>query len=80
MPESQVIANEKNGLTSRGGRPLVGFNISYVPASVLTEFAEKIVRPYYKGNLNAAIQDLTGIIIGPFVGKRTLILTRWNPA
>jgi hypothetical protein len=28
------------------------------PASLLTEFAEKIVRPYYKGNMNAAIQDL----------------------
>jgi hypothetical protein len=29
-----------------------------VPASVITDFAEKIVRPYYRGNLNAAIQDL----------------------
>jgi hypothetical protein len=29
-----------------------------VPASLLTEFAEKIVRPYYQGNMNAAIQDL----------------------
>ena len=29
-----------------------------VPASLITEFAEKIVRPYYRGNLNAAIQDL----------------------
>jgi hypothetical protein len=27
-------------------------------ASLITEFAEKIVRPYYNGNLNAAIQDL----------------------
>ena len=24
-----------------------------VPASLLAEFAEKIVRPYYSGNLNA---------------------------
>ncbi len=31
-----------------------------VPASLITEFAEKIVRPYYNGNLNAAIQDLIG--------------------
>ncbi len=31
-----------------------------VPASLITEFAEKIVRPYYSGNLNAAIQDLIG--------------------
>ena len=29
-----------------------------VPASLLSEFAEKIVRPYYSGNMNAAIQDL----------------------
>lgn len=29
-----------------------------VPASLLSEFAEKIVRPYYKGNMNAPIQDL----------------------
>ena len=29
-----------------------------VPASLITEFAQKIVKPYYDGNLNAAIQDL----------------------
>lgn len=29
-----------------------------VSASLITEFAEKIVRPYYNGNLNSAIQDL----------------------
>ncbi|MEN3053074.1 MAG: hypothetical protein ABC606_04625 [Candidatus Methanosuratincola petrocarbonis] len=29
-----------------------------VPASLVAEFAEKIARPYYKGSLNAAIQDL----------------------
>jgi len=29
-----------------------------VPASLLNEFAEKIVWPYYKGNLNSAVQDL----------------------
>jgi hypothetical protein len=29
-----------------------------VPAFLLSEFAEKIVRPYYQGNMNAAIQDL----------------------
>jgi hypothetical protein len=37
---------------------LVDLTFHGVPASLLTEFAEKIVRPYYKGNLNAAIQDL----------------------
>ena len=29
-----------------------------VPARLLTEFAEKIARPYYNGNMNMAIQDL----------------------
>lgn len=29
-----------------------------VSASLVAEFAEKIVKPYYDGNLNAAIQDL----------------------
>lgn len=37
---------------------LVDLTFHKVPASLLTEFAEKIVRPYYHGNLNAAIQDL----------------------
>jgi hypothetical protein len=29
-----------------------------VSASLILEFAEKIVKPYYAGNLNAAFQDL----------------------
>ncbi len=29
-----------------------------VPSSLLIEFSEKIVRPYYRGSLTAAIQDL----------------------
>jgi len=33
---------------------LVDLTFHNVPASLLTEFAEKIVRPYYNGNLNAA--------------------------
>jgi len=37
---------------------LVDLTFHNVSASLLTEFAEKIVRPYYAGNLNAAIQDL----------------------
>jgi hypothetical protein len=37
---------------------LVDLTFHELPASLLTEFAEKIVRPYYKGNLNAAVQDL----------------------
>jgi len=37
---------------------LVDLTFHEVPASLLSEFVEKIVRPYYAGNLNAAIQDL----------------------
>lgn len=37
---------------------LVDLTFHSFPASLLSEFAEKIVRPYYGGNLNAAIQDL----------------------
>ena len=37
---------------------LVDLTFHSVPASLLAEFAEKIVRPYYAGNINAAIQDL----------------------
>jgi hypothetical protein len=29
-----------------------------VPSSLLIEFSEKIVRPYYRGSITAAIQDL----------------------
>lgn len=37
---------------------LLDLTFHSVPASLLSEFAEKIVKPYFKGNLNAAIQDL----------------------
>ena len=37
---------------------LVDLTFHNVPASLLSEFAEKIVRPYYAGNMNIAIQDL----------------------
>ena len=37
---------------------LVDLTLHDVPASLISEFAEKIVRPYYNGNLNVAIQDL----------------------
>lgn len=29
-----------------------------IPAALLIEFAQKIVRPYYKGNLNKALKEL----------------------
>ncbi len=37
---------------------LVELRLNNVPASLLAEFAEKIVQPYYNGNVNAAVQDL----------------------
>ncbi|MCW3994523.1 MAG: hypothetical protein NWE98_00030 [Candidatus Bathyarchaeota archaeon] len=36
----------------------VNLTLHSVPASLIAEFAEKIVKPYYNGNLNVAIQDL----------------------
>lgn len=40
----------------------VGFSVDLtlhdISASLLTEFAEKIVRPYYSGNTSDAIKDL----------------------
>ncbi len=36
----------------------INLTLHNYPASVLTEFIENIVEPYYNGNLNAAIQDL----------------------
>lgn len=37
---------------------LVDLTFHDVPATLLMEFAEKIVRPYYHGNLNQALKDL----------------------
>jgi len=37
---------------------LVDLTFHQVSASLISDFAEKIVKPYYGGNLNSAIQDL----------------------
>ena len=37
---------------------LVDLTLHNTPASLISDFAEKIVIPYYGGNLNVAIQDL----------------------
>jgi hypothetical protein len=37
---------------------LIDLTFHKVSASLVAEFNEKIVRPYYNGNLNATIQDL----------------------
>ncbi len=49
---------KKNQVLATQDDILVDLTFHSVPASLLTEFAEKIVRPYYQGNMNAAIQDL----------------------
>ena len=49
---------KKNQVLSTEDDILVDLTFHSVPASLLTEFAEKIVRPYYAGNINAAIQEL----------------------
>ena len=36
----------------------VDLTLHDVPASLVSRFAEEIVKPYYGGNLNAAIQDM----------------------
>jgi len=36
----------------------VDLTLHSVSAALLSEFAQKVVHPYYNGNLNAAIQDL----------------------
>ena len=37
---------------------LVDLTFNNIPAPLFTEFNEKIVKPYFKGNMNSAIQDL----------------------
>ena len=53
-----VYMKKKTALLATEEDLLVDLTFHEMPASLLTEFAEKIVRPYYKGNLNAAVQDL----------------------
>ena len=51
---------------------LVDLTFHKVPASVIREFAQKIVVPYYRGNLNAVIQDL----IGKALSEQDFVLSR----
>ena len=48
--KTQVVAVEEDFM--------IDLTFHGVSASLLTEFAEKIVKPYYQGNMNAAVQDL----------------------
>jgi hypothetical protein len=49
---------KRNAVLATENDFLVDLTFNSFPASLLSEFAEKIVRPYYKGNMNAAFQDL----------------------
>ncbi len=49
---------KKTAISATEDDLLVDLTFHNVPASLLAEFAEKIVHPYYNGNLNAAVQDL----------------------
>ena len=42
---------------------IVDLTFHGVPASLISEFAEKIVLPYYNSNLNVAIQDLINKVL-----------------
>ena len=53
-----IVMKKKTQLLTLEDDLLVDLTFHSVPASLLSEFAEKIVRLYYKGNMNAAIQDL----------------------
>ena len=51
MKKRTAISMMENGV-------LVDLTFHNVPASLFTEFTERIVKPYFKGNMNSAIQDL----------------------
>jgi hypothetical protein len=51
MKKRLTVLEAKNDLS-------VDLTFHGVSASLVAEFAEKIVQPYYEGNLNLAFQDL----------------------
>lgn len=64
--------NKKTAVLAVEDDLLVDLTFHNVPASLLAEFAEKIVRPYYAGNMNAAIQDL----LHKTIAEQDFILSR----
>jgi len=49
---------KKTASAEKESELLVNLTLKDFPVSLLTEFAKKVVYPYYRGNLNAALQDL----------------------
>jgi hypothetical protein len=60
---------------------LVSLTMHNFPVSLLTEFAEKIVRSYYRGSFNAAIQDLIhkALVEQDFVQSRIAYIKTSEP-
>jgi hypothetical protein len=58
MKKQVTIMKKKTTVLAAEENLALDLTMHCVPASLITEFAEKIVRPYYNSNLNAAIQDL----------------------
>ena len=55
---------KKTAVLAAENELLVDLTLHNVSASLLGEFAQKIVATYYRGNMNAAIQDLIHRAIG----------------
>jgi len=53
-----IVMKKKTQVLELEDDLLVDLTFHSVPASLLSEFAEKIVKPYFSGNMNVAIQDL----------------------
>jgi len=58
----------------------VDLTLHDLSAALITEFAEKIVRPYYSGNMSNAVKDLMRKAIGEeqFVLSRMKLIKRGN--
>jgi hypothetical protein len=58
----------------------VDLTLHDLSAALITEFAEKIVRPYYSGNMSNAVKDLMRKVIGEeqFVLSRVKLIKRGN--
>jgi hypothetical protein len=58
VPKVSSCLRKKTTVLSLEKDTPVDLTFHGVSASLIAEFAENIVNPYYRGNLNAAIQDL----------------------
>ena len=68
MKKKAVVVPTENDL-------LVDLTFHGVSATLLTAFAEKIVKPYYSGNMSQALRDL----IGNAVREEDFVLSHLKP-